>query len=214
MPRLCRPNEEPPDGWIYTQPDTGGRWNGESLHKLVEMVREHRVWKNLDRQDYESVRLDIERQICSGMPEGLCAGEPGEKYQPIDDKMRTISMEQVMEFSMASFRFVESGGELVDKAESVRRAAICRGCRFNRPSPCIVCTPVFKLMDAFIPESRKEPGLSACGVCGCSIRAKILLPMKTILTADAEKRLRYPPHCWLNDHGVAQKESAQGEVPA
>ncbi len=200
MARLCRPNEEVPDGWIYTQPETGGRWQAETLHKLVDVVREHRVYKGLLPDDYESVRLAIERQICSGMPEGVCTAEPGENYVPFDDKMRSLSMDDLLAFSMAAFRFIESGGEIVPKVESARRAAICRGCRFNRPSPCVVCTPVFKLMDAFIPSDRVEPGLSACGICGCSLRAKTLLPLNTIRDTDQAKHFRFPPHCWLNDH--------------
>ena len=203
MAKLCRPNEEPPDGWIYTQPDTGARWKAETLHKLVELVIAHRAWKELPRTFYPDVRNDIEQQICSGLPPGHCIADPGENYQPFDDKMRTISMDQMVEFSKASFRFIESGGQLVSAEESHRRAGICRGCRFNRPSPCIVCTPVFKLIDAMIPEVRKEPGLSACGICGCSLRAKILLPMKTIRDADEPNHLRFPPHCWLNEHGEA-----------
>lgn len=210
MAKLSRPNEEPPDGFIYTQPETGGRWQAETLHKLTEMVREHRVWKNLQPDDYDTVRLEIERQICSGMPQGICAGEPGEKYVPFDDQMRSLSMDSLLEFSMASFRFIESGGEIVDKAEASRRAAICRGCRFNRPSPCVVCTPVFKLMDAFIPSGRVEAGLSACGICGCSLRAKVLLPLHTIRDADQAKHFRFPSYCWIKPHGEEEKDTAQG----
>ena len=201
MARICRPNEEPPDGWLYTQPETGYRFKDETLAKIVTVVREHREWKGLQPVDAAAVRLDIERQICSGMPPGVCAPEPGEKYQPFADRARDMTLESLMEFSGASFRFLKSGGMLVDRTESARRAHICRGCRFNRPSPCTVCTPVFAMMDALIPKERIEGGLSACGICGCSLRAKILLPLETIRDADAPQHLRFPSYCWLNEHG-------------
>lgn len=197
MARLRRIHESPPDDFIYTQPETGGRWTGETLDHLVGIVTEHRVWKNLPRATRDEVRVDIERQICSGLPPGYCKPEPGEDYRPIEDKARAITVESILEFSKAAFNFIKSGGEMVTKEESERRAAVCRGCRFNRPSPCVVCTPAYKIIDAMIPSNRIEPGLSACGVCGCALRAKVLLPLATIRANDAEQKLRFPSHCWL-----------------
>ena len=181
------------------QPETGGRWTGETLEHLIGIVLEHRQWKGLAKATKEEVKTDVEAQICSGMPPGLCRPDPGEDYQPIVDRARDISVESIMEFSATAFRFIKSGVELVDKEESERRAAICRGCRFNRPSPCVVCTPAFKMVDALIPKDRMEPGLSACGVCGCSLRAKVLLPLGTIRADDASSNLRFPNHCWLSN---------------
>lgn len=203
MARLCRPHEAPPDDFIYTQPDTGGRWTGENLSQLVGFVLEHRKWRGLKPDDYDGVRLDIERQICSGMPQGVCQAEEGENYQPFDDKARGLTVESLMDASGAALRFIQSGGALVDKAESERRANICRGCRFNRPSPCAICTPAFKLMTALVPSGRIELGLSACGLCGCSLQVKVLLPIETILSQDASQPYRFPQHCWLNEnHGT------------
>ena len=197
MAHLNRPNEAPPDNFIYTQPETGGRWESNTLGELVTLVRDHRLWKGLKPDEYWAVRKDVEHQICLGMPPGVCAPDPGESYQPFLDKARDMTVESLMEFSMTAFRFIKSGGELVPQDESRRRATICRGCRFNRPSPCTVCTPAFKMIEGLVPSHRVEPGLSACGICGCSLRAKVLLPLTTIRSDDAEHALRYPAYCWL-----------------
>jgi hypothetical protein len=163
-----------------------------TLHELVEVVLQHRQWRSLARATYEEVRLDIERQICEGMPPGFCHAEKGEEYQPFEDKARGITLESLLDASAAAIRFIKSGGQMVSREESQRRAEICRGCRFNRPSPCAVCTPAFKAIEGLIPRDRMEPGLSACGICGCSLAAKVLLPLHP-------DGLRYPPICW--QHG-------------
>lgn len=203
MARLNRPNESPPDDFFYVQPETGGRWTGETLKGLVDIVLEHRIYRSLARATFEEVRLDIERQICGAMPPGVCSGEPGEDYRPFEDKARQMTIESIVEFSGAAFRFIQSGGKMVEKSESERRTAICRGCRLNRPSPCIICSPALATIEMMIPSNRIEPGLSACGICGCSLKAKVLLPLATIHSQDADKKYRFPAYCWLNTDGQA-----------
>ncbi len=190
MALLNHPTTAPQDGWQYFQRETGSRFEANNSFELVDLVIAHRKWKKLDRTTAEEVLLDIQRQICERMPPGVCQPEPGEVYQPFDDKARHITTESIMSFSKAAFEFIKSGGELVPKALSERRASICRGCQFNRRSPCTVCTPVFAAMDLLIPKDRIEGGLSACGICGCSLRARVIVPSQ----ADSH---RYPDYCWV-----------------
>lgn len=189
MPRINRPHETVPDGWFFIEPVTGYRIEGETLDNLVELVCQHRTWKQITPSDPENVRRIIEAQICQAMPEGICRAEEGERYSPFDDKARSLTIESILSASSAAFEFIKSGGELVPKSESERRAGICRGCRFNRPSPCTVCSPIYSMIEALVPASRTEPGVTVCGVCGCALRAKLLLPLQP-------DGFRYPPHCW------------------
>lgn len=191
MALLNHKHQSPPDDFCFTEPTTGGKWTGETLAHITEIVCEHRKWKGLFPQDTESVSLEIQRQICSGLPPGFCHAESGEDYVPFVDQARTFTIDNVMHASQAAIDFVASGGEMVPQAESARRANICRGCRFNRPSPSCVCTPLYKMLDKLVPKERKEAGLHVCGICSCSNSVKILLPVKP-------DNFRYPPHCWIN----------------
>ena len=196
----------PPDGWRFTQPETGARFTGGFKEELLDVIIAHRIHKGLTPTDRVSVGLEVERQLCMTLPPYCCHAEPGEDFKPIEDKHRSLTSEMVVAFTRSAYKFIESGFALVDKKESERRAAICRGCPFNRPSVC-VCTPVHKLLDAMIPESRREPGLFICGVCGCGIGPKVLLPLQTLRDDEANKNLTYPVFCWIrgsNSNGQTQ----------
>jgi hypothetical protein len=198
MALLRESRTTPPDGFRYTQFETQSRFTAETLGELADLIITHRVYKGLTPVDKPTVELEIQRQICEGMFPHICQPEPGENYQPLVDRSRSLNGDQIVEFTGAAFRFIGSGGAIVDKAESERRAAICRGCPYNRPSVC-VCTPLHKLLDAMVPNERREPGLAICGICGCSLLAKVLLPMSTIRAEASSTRL--PAHCWMKSDG-------------
>jgi hypothetical protein len=126
----------------------------------------------------------------------MCHGEEGEKYEPLADQTYSLNPDKIMAFTGTALRFLESGGELVPKEESERRAKICRSCPYNRPSVCI-CTPLIKAMEALVPPSRRENGLAICGICGCSLVVKSLLPLTTI--RGDQNRHRFPDYCWMKN---------------
>lgn len=196
MALLKNPHQTPPDGFVYLQRETGLRIERDTLAECEDSVIAHREHKGLSPTDRPSVSLDIQRQICSGQFPGVCRPEPGEDYRPLRDLSRDLDTEKVMAFSRAAFAFLGSGGEIVDKTESARRAEICRGCRFNRASTC-TCTPVYRMIDALVPAGRRESGLLICGICGCSNQVKTLMPKEVIEKSDAGRNLVYPDHCWI-----------------
>lgn len=202
MAILRNPRETPPDGFRYTESRTQTRFTAETLGELADLVAAHRAYKGLTPVDPAAVKLEIERQICEGAFPHVCVAENGENYRPLIDRSRSLDPDQIVEFTGAAFRFIGSGGEIVPKAESERRAAICRGCQFNRPSVC-VCTPLYKALDALVPAKRREPGLAICGICGCSLLAKVLLPLVTIHSENTT--LKVPAYCWMSPDG--QKET-------
>ena len=204
MAILRSKNTTPPDGWRYTQFETGAKFESRFLGELVEMVSEHRKYKGLTPTDAATVELEIQRQICAYMFPEICIGENGEDYRPIVDQSRSLNPDKVVDFSRSMYAFIEAGGEMVPKAESERRAAICRGCALNRPSAC-VCTPLFKLLDALVPSARREPGMLICGACGCANSVAVTLPLSTIKHG---KDLRFPSHCWQSATPDGQKEKA------
>jgi hypothetical protein len=58
-----------------------------------------------------------------------------------------------------------------------------------------------KALDTLVPASRRENGLAICGICGCSLSAKVLMPITTIL-GEYQSKFRFPDYCWIRpDHG-------------
>lgn len=191
--------ESPPDDWRYLEPVTELWIKGDFFGELIDRVCEHRQHRQISPWDRANVELIVQRQICATAPRGVCKPEPGEVYQPFDDKARSLSREMVLSASNAALTWMKGGGELVPKAEAERRAKICRGCPLNRPSPSWVCSVLCKTLDELVPAPRREPGLSICGICACSLAAKVLMPEAVVKVSNAGRNLRYPDYCWQRE---------------
>lgn len=194
MAVLKHKHQDPPDGWKYLQRETGVWIRGEFLDELVNRVIAHREYKRLGPTEYNEVELEVQRQICLGMPDGVCRGEAGEDYRPFKDMGRTLSLKKIAAFSETLLEWLKNGS-MVPKPESERRAGVCRGCVFNKPLPNCACTPFYKVIDALIPKERVEPGLSICTLCGCALKAKVLAPMEVVREGNPQG-LRVPSYCW------------------
>jgi hypothetical protein len=199
-------NQTPPDGWNYTQLETQTRFELEgngSLAELVERVCQHRTWKGLKPDDPSSVQLDIERQICAQMPEGICSGEPGEKYEAFNDQSRTLTLAKIESFSSALFTWIKAGAHFVPQEIAIARGDICRGCPFNKNPKSCSCAPLWALLASIIPSSRRQHSLHVCGICGCSLEAKVLAPADVLRDSERGLNHRFPSYCWLNSalHG-------------
>lgn len=203
--------ESPPDDWRYLEPLSGVWIKGDFFGELVDRVCEHREYKQFAPWDRKSVELMVQRQICAVAPPGVCRPEPGEDYRPFVDQARQLSRESVMSASRAALKWMEEGRPLVPKAEAERRAALCRGCRLNRPSPSWVCSMLCKTLDALVPENRREGGLSICGICSCSLPAKVLMPEEVIAASNAGRELRYPDYCWQGKDSTNPKKGYIGQ---
>jgi hypothetical protein len=195
--RLKDRNTEIENGWTYVQPETGERINchGENLGALVDLVIAHRKFKGLKPDTREGVQIDVERQLCMGVEKG-CQPEPGDVTYK--DQYRGITGDTIIAASKALFSFLRGGGQLVPKAESERRAQICRGCKFNRLAGTCMCNTVFAMIKSLIPSNRIEPGLKACGICGCANEAKVLAPSSVLKDSEPTPPRLYPPWCWMN----------------
>jgi len=210
MATLNHPNQAPPDGWFYVC-STGKRIDAWDLTELTELVAAHYEWKGVPYGSKDNLKLEIQRQICSAMPKGICQAEPGEDYQPFNDQARDFTREQIMSASAATLEWLKSG-ILEEKQESERRAAICRACRFNRPSPSWVCTALCATLEALVPAGRRENGLSICGICSCSNSAKVIAPINVIKSSNEGRNLRFPEYCWQHPNEILNRELQQKGV--
>lgn len=192
MTKLKSYNVVPPGGWRYLQPDTQVWFKAYSKEQLVDKVLAHRRYKGLPEGD---VSADIDTQICLTLGPEWCRPEPGETHVPVKDLTADLTTELAKSFTKAIIGFIASGGKLVDKPEAERRAAICRSCPLNRLASSCPCAAVYKGVELLVPSGRNEPGVSVCMACGCSLKAKVNLPMDVIessLPAD----INLPTWCW------------------
>lgn len=197
MAKLNDNRTAPPGGWRYVQPETGAELIASSHPELLERVELHRRYKKVGSLDLAQITADVEKQICMRLEPRFCRAEPGEDFRPIPDHPGGLTVSKVTAASIAFVAFIKGGAQVVEKAESERRAAICRGCAFNRnPDGCGACSTLFSLMEAAIPTSRMESGLKACGACGCALKAKVLMPQAVIDESNRGRGIVYPEHCW------------------
>lgn len=197
MARLVDIRTGPPGGWRYVQPETGAELFAFSFPELLERVIDHRRYKKVGTLDPNELAAEVERQICSGLEPRFCLAEPGEDFRPIPDHPGGLTVSKVTSASIAFVAFVKGEAAIVEKAESEARAATCRGCRFNRnPDGCGACSALFALLGVAIPKGRAEPGLKACGACGCDLKLKVLMPAAVIEASNKGRGVEYPEHCW------------------
>lgn len=192
MARLKHYSITPPGGWRYVQPETGVRFASDNFRSLCEEVERHRAYKGLPR---ETLAADIERQLCTALDLEWCRTEPGEQHRPVRDLTYELTPALALNAMRAVTQFLKEGGVPVAKEEAERRAAICRGCPFNQPAKFCSCSAVYTTIEALIPRDRREPGLSVCTACGCSLVAKVNLPASAI-AASLPADLVLPQWCW------------------
>lgn len=194
---------EPVDSWRYLQPETGV-WiiaDAEHFGFLVDLVVQHRTYKGIEPKDRDSVALDIQRQICMRIPEDRCSPEPGETRLIYKDQYRSLSSSTIIAFTTAIFSWIAGGGQLCEKAESERRAAICRRCVFNRIGRTCACQAVSAMIESLVPKGRRENGLTMCGICGCALLGKTICPDDVVRDSNRGRGYVFPRElgCWQAD---------------
>lgn len=185
----------PPGGWRYVQPETGVRFYSDTFEELFSQVRVHRAYKGFPT---DTLSEDIQRQLCTGLTPEHCKAEEGEDYRPVVDVTSSLTTEMALSVSKAIVAFLATGGEFVDKGEAERRAAICRGCPFNKPAKLCSCSFAYKAIESLIPADRRHPGISVCMVCGCSLQAKANLPL-SVIAASLPAGMQLPSWCWQQE---------------
>ncbi len=187
----------PPGGWRYIQPETGFEFKASTLRVVIQKVAEHRRANGLPAGDPSA---DIQDFVCAQLPIGSenCIHElEGEDYA-----LKThFTMEDVKRFIQAAISALGSRG-LVEQPEAERRAALCASCPLNTTvGGCWRCKGLadwlFRLIGA--RNTAHAGRLNQCGVCGCSIKAKIWLPLD--VAQGVSEGYKFPSWCWLNGNG-------------
>lgn len=179
-------SKTPRGGWLYLERATKTWFTADGYDELIKKVTEHRKYKGLD---VESTEIDVQKQFCMRLGDKQCK-DFDEHYPDMTD---LAPEDKMISFSKAVISFLRSGAELVSKEESERRAEICQSCPFNRATGCS-CSTLHAIVDSLVPKSRREKGIAVCTVCGCSLKAKILLPKQVVDESNSVKQ--FPSWCW------------------
>ena len=191
----------PPGGWRYVQPETGVHFSSDTFDGLVAKVRPHREYKGLST---ETLEVDVQRQLCAGLSESECRPETGEDYRPVRDLTAKLTTQMALGLTKAvtaSLLEVAAGrAALASLQEAQARAAICRGCPFNKPASLCSCSAVYRAIEAAIPRDRIVAGVSVCMACGCSLQAKVNLPLSVVQASNSPEST-FPSWCWQASRG-------------
>lgn len=200
MATLRSKNTVPPRGFAFIVPESKLTITEESLDSLVLKVIQHRVHIGTTPTDYETVELEIQRQICSRLTESECRSEGiSDEWVPIKDAVGIPSPKAILGFSKAAIEWVASGRDLVPQSEAQRRREICIKCSLNISVGGCKCSLFYKAVAKAIPPERRFPGLGVCIACSCSLTAKVNLPMNVIRESNKGRALDFPGYCWQNE---------------
>lgn len=145
---------------------------------------------------------DLEQQVlesvCKFAPH-VCQYTDGEAPKVIVKKGFTVT--DVKAFLKSVEGTIQSGG-VVDQETAEERTNICMKCPYNQKLPgCEGCSGIANLVFSVI-GARKTANmghLKQCGVCGCSLKAKVWVPQETIkATAQIQNNANdFPDWCWV-----------------
>ncbi len=202
MATLRYPREVPPKGFWFIQRESQLKIDGESLDELTKRVVDHRQYKGYEPTDFATVRLEVERQICSRLGKFHCKPEgPDDKWVPMEAKSTVIKLGSVLAFSRAAFEWFTTGRETVTREKAQARADKCAACPINWPLTGCKCGKVMKLIQKAVPADKQFANLGVCMVCECSLPAKVWLPRNVIDASNAGRDLKFPQDgsCWQAD---------------
>jgi len=180
----------PPNGWRYEQPETGLMIVATTLKQLIERVVLHRKNNNLPLGNPVK---EVQAYICAKEP-SACSDQPLRPKQGF-----TVS--DVRAFLHTVTKLLAEGGKLVEPVEAERRAAICAKCPHNQKvSGCFGCQNVGNLVLKAIGSraTSYDAALQQCNICGCSLAAKVHVPLEIIQQTQA-REYEFPEWCWLRE---------------
>lgn len=208
-----------PGGFQYISPETGVIIGPTSAFAdLVKLVRIHDRANALA----DTPAKLIEEQICARQPE-ICrestesereesmtmdsgetivlegqAQQPAQIVPPKPAKPKLPSVKDVVKATKALSRWTIGGRKKVTPEHAAQRAKVCFGCpKHVGIQDCPACTTqqlhnAISLVVGRMNFTGRD-ALKVCGACGCSLKAKVQLPIDYL----REQNEDLPAHCWI-----------------
>lgn len=191
-------SEVPPGGFRYTQRETATQITAPDWGELVAKVKGHRRANGLPVTP--NIEEEIENQLCEILPPGICMRD-GEGMAR-GHFPGGLSFEQVKRGTATLVEWFLGGSQKVSRDEATGRARVCAACHYNQhPSGCSACSQgsLRELVQRIVGGETilGEHLLEACLICGCSLKAKIWLPLEVIQKhTSTEMNGQFPEWCW------------------
>lgn len=210
MKRLLHPNQVPPGGYVWKDPDTGVEFKGIVFSNVFSQAVAHRRANRLDVPgDFQNVMLE---QMCARWPKGWCS-EDG-KPTPVPGKS-FFTVDRLKAGSRALLQLVR--GRYASPETMRARAAVCRTCPARvSVEGCFSCGGIAKIAAQALGKDRDQQALAlirapqevptnrvGCNACGCYLPAKVWLRGdENLKSVTPDARAKLPPTCWLFREGL------------
>ncbi len=183
-------------GYVLNLPEKAMVGQGMNFPALLRSIKEWRransVPIGLGFED------EVEKMVCDLYPQE-CSGA-------IDGKPRKsrLSLSAVLRGTRVLLAFKLAGSPYVSQEEAERRASICASCVWNLDyaKPCNGnCGGLKEMVSAIVGGQKTsfDDRLKACGICGCTNAAQILMPLDVLekgVTADMKEQFAAVEKCW------------------
>jgi hypothetical protein len=186
----------PPDGYRFTDPDTGLTTKSTDERAWLKQIAQRRLDNGLP----PIPEADIYDQFCKLLPPGWCKYENGEKPKwHVDTR---LNVHDVLRGTKVLASFISDGMPLVSKELAASRASTCARCPFNIAiSGCQPCIGLANLISTIAGNIKTpaDPSLKSCAICHCSNRAQTRLPIELLakgVDADMREKFASVDFCW------------------
>lgn len=158
--------------WRFTHPETGARISGRTKHDIMRFARHYQSQHNLPiGLDFDE---QVEQWICREMPDE-CVDSSAVKRARV-----WLGMADIVRGSRNFLPYVAAGSPKVSAEEADRRSRICLACPEHTTFalPCGGLCGELLAMAAHLPATAVNLDQHACGVCHCSLRAAVWMPLE------------------------------------
>jgi hypothetical protein len=193
----------PYNAQVYEDKENSITIKGQTLNLLVMRYRNELRSRGLPVP--EDLEQRILKEISKKYPN--CCSYIDENPPEVRIK-KNFNINDVKAFLKSVEGTIRSGG-VVSQEVAEERTNICMRCPYNKGLPgCEGCSGVANIVFSII-GARKTNNLGylkQCGICGCSLKAKVWVPQETIKeTAQIQNNANdFPDWCWV------RKEQAGG----
>lgn len=191
-------SQSPPGEWQFRVPQTGQYFKGSNWPQLQEQLLAH--YRASGYSPPEDLYGAVEEFICSNNPD-YCDGDAPALKLALHQLSHSFTNVLTGTRTLASW--VAKGRPYVSQQQAEDRAAVCVGCPFNTPAEsCSSCNKGV-LKDAVMlvigkKSTSRDAQLASCRICGCSIPAKLWLPLDSITDhMPLDRQAALPDHCWV-----------------
>lgn len=199
----------PPGGLYFFDlqtPSGSVHFEAGHMHLLVDKIRRFCDVNSLPfPRDPEKT---IQAFMCPRLPDGFCFSKG------LAPNAHTFSLQSVKDMTrlIVQKAFRSRHPFLAPQSEAETRATICLTCPHNSSKECTVCSGLLQMVRQLVGrrETKYDPYLGTCGLCGCLLRVKVHISagaLKAATTPPPDSEI--PAACWLR--GVYQTASKPEE---